>query len=313
MRVAAVVLAIVLAAVAVLKQPVLLPMRFESREHARAELLREHVVRLTSQPRCANEPDQARAAAEYIADAFRASGGRVSLQWHETRGKRFANVIAEFGPRAPRPLIVGAHYDTFCETGGVQPGADDNASGTAGLLELARLLGAAKHIDTAVMLAAYSTEEPPFFGGDSMGSAVHARSLRGRTRGMINLEMIGYYAEQQRWPTALFELLYPTRGDFIAVAGRWQDTRLLRHVKRAIRGAGGIRVASFIGPRVSLDASDHRNYWDAGHKAVVLSNTGDLRNPYYHSMKDTADTLDYERMAHVIDGVLNAVLHARGL
>ena len=225
----------------------------------------------------------------------------------------WANVIAEFGPAdtSQAVLVVGAHYDAFGEMG-PRPGADDNASGTAGLLELARLLGTRRPA-APVMLVAYTNEEPPFFGSDDMGSAVHAQSLaraHRNVKGMICLEMIGYYSPHQSWPAPLFSLLYPRTGDFIAVAGGWRDRNLARWLKRGIAGVGGVRVVSFTGPRETSDASDQRNYWSNGWPAVMVTDTAFLRNPNYHTIGDTADTLDYRRMAAVVDGVFNALTNA---
>jgi Peptidase family M28 len=156
---------------------------------------------------------------------------------------------------------------------------------------------------------AYANEEPPWFGSPGMGSAVHARSLKGQdVRGMICLEMIGYFTETQPAPNALFRLLYPQRGDFIAVAGRWTDRALTRHVKRAILGTG-FPARSFTAPRdAGIDASDQRSYWDQGIPAVMVTDTADIRNPHYHAPGDTAGTLDYGRMAGVVGGVANAVI-----
>ena len=128
-----------------------------------------------------------------------------------------------------------------------------------------------------------------------------------KLRAMICLEMIGYYARGQSWPTPLCSLLYPSQGDFIAVAGGWNDRKLARRVKRGIIGAGGIPVVSFTGPRETSDASDQRNYWSHGWPAVIVTDTAFLRNPNYHTIRDTATTLDYVRMASVVDGVLNAI------
>jgi Zn-dependent M28 family amino/carboxypeptidase len=251
-------------------------------------------------------------AASYIANHFQAAGARVSKQTFEARGRSYTNVIGKFGPNdSLEPiLVIGAHYDAFGETGAL-PGADDNASGTAGLMEIARLLSDAP-LRTPVMLVAFANEEPPIFGSEDMGSAVHARSLvdaERPVRGMICLEMIGYFSEEQSWPNWLFDLVYPSSGDFIGVAGSWSDWRLARTVKRAIAGTGGIRVVSFTGPRETSDASDHRNYWSHGWQAVMITDTAFLRNPNYHTRNDTAETLDYERMSRVVDGVANAVIH----
>ena len=300
---------------AVLRQPALTSLQFRGSQRADARTLQHHVRFLTEdvRPRSAAHPENLDRAAAYIADAFRAAGARTTVQPFDARGKRYANVIGEFGSGEEAEIIVGAHYDAFGETGDL-PGADDNASGTAGLLELARLLGS-HDLDHRVTLVAYSTEEPPFFGSAQMGSAVHANALaRARTpvRAMICLEMIGYFSAEQAWPNWLFELVYPSKGDFIGVAGGWSDRHLARVVKRSIAGAGGIRVVSFTGPRETSDASDQRNYWSHGWPAVMVSDTAFLRNPNYHTARDTADTLDYVRMARVVDGVLNAVLHLAG-
>ena len=293
-------------AVALIRQPTLTPLAFGSRPRASARALRQHVNFLTIdvRPRGADRPENLDKAAEYIAAHFRAAGAAVTFQHFNDQYK---NVIARFGPQSGRALIVGAHYDAFTATGDL-PGADDNASGTAGLLELARLLGTQK-LEKPVILVAYSAEEPPFYGSQLMGSAVHAAGLDPKTTdGMICLEMIGYFRGTQSWPNALFALLYPDRADFIAVGGGWDDRHLLRRVKRAIRGAGGVPVLSFTGPRAALEGSDHINYWRRGIPAVLVTDTAFLRNPNYHISRDTAETLDYDTMARVVDGVFRAAL-----
>jgi Peptidase family M28 len=299
---------------AALRQPTLTALPFRGSSRANARHLEDHVRFLTSQvmPRSAAHPENLDRAADYIADQFRAAGGRMFLQSFHAFGTRYSNVLGEFGPEgsAEPVLIVGAHYDAFGETGAL-PGADDNASGTAGLLELARLLGSHRP-RTPVLLVAFTTEEPPFFGSDQMGSAIHANSVAatGRpVRGMICLEMIGYFSPGQSWPNALFDSIYPSTGNFIGVVGGWSDRKLARDVKRAMSGAGDLPVVSFSGPRETSDASDHRNYWSHGWPAVMITDTAFLRNPNYHTKNDTADTLDYREMARVVDGVFNAVLH----
>jgi len=296
-----------------LRQPTFTVLPFTGTTRADSERLRGHVAFLTTEvmPRSAAHPENLDRAASYIADHFRAAGARTESRRFEARGRHYTNVVATFGPvDTQEPVVViGAHYDAFGETGAL-PGADDNASGTAGLLELARLLGS-REPQRPIVLVAYANEEPPFFGSDEMGSAVHAAGLASSRRtvtGMICLEMIGYFSAGQTWPNGLFRLIYPSRGDFIGVAGGWPDRHLARVVKRGIAGADGIRVVSFTGPRETSDASDHRNYWHHGWPAVVVTDTAFLRNPNYHTRSDTADTLDYHRMARVVDGVLTAVL-----
>jgi ribosome modulation factor len=157
------------------------------------------------------------------------------------------------------------------------------------------------------MLVAYANEEPPFFGSDEMGSAVHAASLAASGRpvaGMICLEMIGYFTPRQRWDSWVLSALYPSTGDFIAVAGGWGDRALTRSVKAAIAG-GGMKAVSMTAPHSWLDASDPRSYWAHGWRAVMITDTAYERNPNYHTARDTAHTLDYTRMGRVVDGILN--------
>lgn len=292
-------------------QPTFQELPFAGRERAEAARLRRHVEFLTVEaaPRDSDHPESLERAAAYIRKHFSRTGARVHDQVFAAQGGSWRNVIASFGPERGPLLVVGAHYDAFGGFG-ANPGADDNASGTAGLLELARLLDGMP-LDQRVELVAFTNEEPPFFASPWMGSAVHARSLGSReVEGMICLEMIGFFSDAQEWPHPFFRWLYPDRGDFIGVVGRWSDARLTRRVERALRGAGRVPVRSFNGPRaLDLDASDQRNYWDAGHPAVMITDTAFLRNPHYHTPGDTAATLDYERMAGTVDGVLNAVLH----
>ena len=294
-----------------LRQPTITATPYHGSTRSDPAALERHIRFLTTDvlPRSAAHPENLERTADYIERELTSSGARTSRQRFRARGCEYSNVIAEFGPRDKRApiLVIGAHYDSFSDTG-VLPGADDNASGTAGLLEIGRLLGATGS-QRAVTLVAFANEEPPFFGSDEMGSAVHAQSLVDEARtveGMISLEMIGYFSEAQSWPNTLFALVYPTQGDFIGVAGGWDDRHLAKSVKRAIAGAGGVRVVSFTGPRETSDASDQRNYWSHGWPAVMVTDTAFLRNPNYHTLRDTAETLDYRRMARVVDGVFNA-------
>ena len=171
-----------------------------------------------------------------------------------------------------------------------------------------------------MQLVAYCLEEPPFFATDKMGSAAHAARLN-RDRvpviGMISLEMVGYFSDapgSQTYPAAIMGLLYPDNGNFIGVVGRFQDMGLTRTVKAAMLGASDLPVFSINAPPLvpGIDYSDHRNYWPYGHEAVMITDTAFYRNFHYHTNEDTAGTLDYKRMAKVVQGVFAAVVALTG-
>jgi hypothetical protein len=274
--------------------------------------LEAHVRMLaeTFVPRDESHPENLDRVAGYIRAELQAAGGRVEDQPFQVRGTVYRNVIASFGPETRERIVVGAHYDAA----GPYPGADDNASGVAGLLELARLLGK-NSPRTRVDLVAYSLEEPPHFGGSVMGSAVHAASLREqrvRLRAMIALEMIGYFTDaphSQRFPLPALKSLYPSTGNFITVAGKLGQGALARRIKKAMRRASPLGVESISAPAAlpGISLSDHRNYWMAGYPAVMITDTAFYRNDNYHSASDTPDTLDYRRMAMVVQGLDAAV------
>lgn len=293
------------------------------RERASPETLAAHVAMLagTLAPRDVDHPANLERAAGYVEARLLEATSRVTAEpydaifHHDLPPQRVRNVIASFGPIEGARVLVGAHYDAFGMFG-ENPGADDNASGTAGLLELARLLRN-RPLARRVDLVAFTLEEPPFFGGEAMGSRVHARALRAagvHVEAMLGLEMIGYFSDRQPWPSALLALVYPHRGDFIGVVGRPFDRGLARRVKGWMRvppaHGPAVRVYSFNGPTMmGTDASDHSSFWQEGIPAVMVTDTAFMRNPNYHSPGDRPGTLDYRRMATVVDGVLNAVLH----
>jgi Zn-dependent M28 family amino/carboxypeptidase len=195
------------------------------------------------------------------------------------------------------------------------PGADDNASGVAGLIELAYLLGK-QQLPVRVELIAYTLEEPPYFRTEHMGSAVHAAALRKEdvnVKLMICLEMIGYFSDEprsQEFPASFFGAFYSSQGNFIAVVGRFGDGLLVRRIKGAMRGGTSLPIYSINAPTFvpGVDFSDQLNYWNAGYDAVMITDTAFFRNPNYHTAQDTADKLDYKRMAMVVEGVYAAIL-----
>ncbi|HEX4826523.1 MAG TPA: M28 family peptidase [Candidatus Polarisedimenticolaceae bacterium] len=293
-----------------LRQPTFGREEFPGNDHAESARLESHVRYLAApdHPRDWRHPEELTRAAAYIESALKETGASVSRQPYRAGGREMSNVVAAFGPAGDPSVVVGAHYDVC----GPFPGADDNASGIAGLLEVGRLLGRTPP-RAPVVLVAYSTEEPPYFGGDEMGSAVHAASLArsgARPRAMISLEMIGLYTDTQPSAGSLLHLLYPSDGDFVALAGRFSDRDLVRRAKRCFRGATDVRAVSYSGPTgPGIDLSDQRNYWAQGYPAFMVTDTGPIRNLHYHTATDTADSLDYRRMAGVVDGVYSSVIH----
>ncbi len=267
-------------------------------------------------PRDGAHPENMRRAAAWIADELRRTGASVSEPEFPAAGASYVNVVASFGPETPDVVAVGAHYDVA----GEMPGADDNASGLAGLLELADLLRGAS-LGRRVELVAFANEEAPYFATPGMGSDVYARSLvdaRRRVRGMICLEMIGCFSDapgSQKLPFGpALKLFYPSTGDFIAVVGNVSGAGLVRTVKRAMREASELPVCSINAPRVvpGVDLSDHSSFWRRSLPAVMITDTAFYRNPRYHTAQDTPGTLDYARMAEVVTGVRAAAVRLAG-
>lgn len=284
-----------------------------SEQDVSAERLRAHVAMLseTLVPRDYRSVDNLNQCADYITAHFRKGGGEVSLQEYTVEGRSYKNVIATFGPRSESRIVVGAHYDAYEDT----PGADDNASGVAGLIELGYLLGQAD-LSQRVELVAFTLEEPPFFRTGNMGSARYAHGLRKaevEIEAMICLEMIGFFSDEknsQRFPSALLKLFYPDEGNYIAVIGSTGDRTLIKQVKGSMKGATDLPVHSMCAPLSfpGLDFSDHLNFWEQGYNAVMITDTAFYRNLAYHRSDDTLQRLDFDRMAKVVLGVYEAVV-----
>lgn len=263
--------------------------------------------------RNSSNPASLDSAAAWIRRELAAAGIVSEEQVYQADEKTYRNIICSFGPDSGERVIVGAHYDVC----GPQAGADDNASGTAGLLELARQLKKNKAaLKYRTDLVFYTLEEPPYFRTEEMGSAVHARSLKEKgipVKMMICLEMIGYFSDKkksQEYPVKLLGLFYPSKANYIAVVGKLGNGRLIRNVKRKMRAAMEVDVRSINAPAAipGIDFSDHLNYWAQGYDAVMITNTAFYRNKNYHEPTDTPETLDYKRMADVIKGVYNVLL-----
>jgi Zn-dependent M28 family amino/carboxypeptidase len=288
-----------------LPPPVATPRIDAARLEAHVRMLSE-----TLAPRDAALPDRLDAAAAYIRAELERTGARVNEQPYSAYGATYRNVVAAFGPADGDVIVVGAHYDAADGF----PGADDNASGVAGLIELAHALRTAT-LPVRVELVAYTLEED-FFRLPEMGSAVHAKSLadaRVPVRLMIALEMIGYFSDapdSQRYPMAALHALYPSTGNFVAVVGGIGDGALVARVKRAMLAASDLPVRSINAPSVipGIDWSDHRSYWAHDYDAVMITDTAFFRNTAYHTAGDTADRIDYARMAKVVAGAYAVVM-----
>ncbi len=244
--------------------------------------------------------------AGYIKQEFLKYTNRVTVQHFEAGNKSYSNIISSFGPEEGERLIVGAHYDVC----GEQDGADDNASGVAGILELARLL---KNNDLKyrIDLVAYTLEEPPFFATEKMGSYVHARSLyeaKIPVKGMVSLEMIGYYSDEensQDYPVGFLKWFYGSKGNYITIVQKSISGAFCKQFKTLAFENNSILTKSFKAPSFfgGLGLSDHRNYWQFGYSALMITNTAFNRNTNYHKSGDVLSNLNIPKMGLVIDGV----------
>jgi Zn-dependent M28 family amino/carboxypeptidase len=270
-------------------------------QRALAARLRRHVETLARTERNTDLETPAR----YIAAAFSAHGLDSALQGFPSAGRTVHNV--EVTPPGQALIVVGAHYDTVPGS----PGADDNASGVAALIELAGLLG---REGLPIRFVAFANEELPYFMGPEMGSWVSAQRSRSRgenLRAMLSLEMLGCYRDEpgsQRYPPPL-ALLYPDRGDFIAFVGDLGARALVRKSISLFRRhtqfpSEGLAAPSFV-PGVMR--SDHASFRDQGFAAIMVTDTAYNRNPHYHLPSDTPGKLDYERLARVTLGLASVL------
>lgn len=278
--------------------------------------LRQHLRALigTPEPRNYLHLASLNQAASYIEQELTAAGARLSDQPYEVGGQIYRNVIGSFGPADGPRLIVGAHYDVC----GEQPGADDNGSGVAALLELAHLLGQQPALKYRIDLVAYTLEEPPFFRTKNMGSYIHAKSLHEQNvpvLGMVALETLGYYDDRkgsQDYPFGPLRLIYGSRGNYLTVAQKFGNGQFGRQFARRCKMTAALPVRRFKAPAwlPGIDFSDHLNYWQFGYSALLVTDTAFYRNKHYHEPTDTLDRLDLRRLGLALDAVLAALLKA---
>ncbi|MCK4866865.1 MAG: M28 family peptidase [Alphaproteobacteria bacterium] len=246
-------------------------------------------------------------AASFVADSFAAAGCEPRAEEFKVDQVAYRNVICSFGPADAPRLVIGAHYDVY-----ESPGADDNASGVAGLIELARMIATEKPaLEHRLDLVAFTLEEPPHFRTESMGSYIHAQGIlkeNAELKLMISVEMIGFYSDEpgsQSYPLGFLAWLYPDKADFIGVVGGLFDRSSVARVKSLMAVSDDLPVYSINAPAAltGVDFSDHWSFWQNGLPALMVTDTAFLRNPNYHEATDTPDTLDYRRMALAVDGL----------
>lgn len=266
-------------------------------------------------PRHLGPPQGMAAAATLIEREFVKSGYEVRRENYQVQGQQATNLVAELpgASRAEEVVILGAHYDTVDTT----PGADDNASAVAVLLEVARLMRS-NRLKRTVRFVAFACEEAPHFYTLEMGSQVHAKGCRDRQErivGMLCLEMVGYYSSaprSQAVPKAIPKVLrwaFPKKGDFLAAVGNLASIGLLWRFRRGFKRSVRFPLYSICLPESVSDIrlSDNSSFWDQGYPALMLTDTSFLRNPHYHKPSDTPETLDYPRMAQVTLGVIGGI------
>ena len=257
------------------------------------------------------------AAAAAIDKSLTAVGYKVARQTFEVRGRKCDNLEVEIaGQEKPQEIvIVGAHYDSAQQA----TGANDNGSGVASLLAIARHLAGKKPART-VRLVAFVNEEPPFFQTESMGSLVYARRCKARKEnivGMLSLETIGYFSDEpksQHYPAPL-SLFYPSTGNFIAFVGNEASADFVVQTVTAFR-----TLAKFPSEGAALSErfegvgwSDHWSFWQHGFPALMVTDTAPFRYPHYHTPQDTPDKIDYDRMARVVAGLQRVIDELAGV
>ncbi|MFA5182998.1 MAG: M28 family peptidase [Syntrophales bacterium] len=283
-------------------------------EAVRLSPLYRHVEKLSVHigPRSIYDYYQLAAAKDYISRELRIMGHDPLLQDFTNQERVFTNIIVTI-PGIAHPeetVLVGAHYDTVAET----PGADDNASAVATLLEICRLLKDYRPQRT-VKLVFFTLEEPPAFRTPAMGSAVYARRARAegeKIAAMISLEMLGYYHDRedaQAYPVPIMRLFYPSRPNFIGVVGNIASRGLVKNAAASLKRHTWVPVETLVSVSAlpGVDFSDHKPFWNEGYPAIMITDTAFYRNPNYHTPSDTIDTIDFKRLSALLTGLAGMI------
>ncbi|HZT64049.1 MAG TPA: M28 family peptidase [Burkholderiales bacterium] len=268
--------------------------------------LKKHVTAVASEEHNVAHPEALERSARYIEATLSGLGYAVSRQEFETEGVKVRNIEVARGS-GTRLVVIGAHYDSALDA----VGANDNGSGVAALIELARFL---KTVQPAqgleVRLVFYVNEELPWFGTDKMGSYVHSKGLASEDRevlAMLSLETIGWYSENfdsQRYPFP-FSLFYPSKGNFVGFVANLRSRSLMHRVIGTFRKSVAFPSEGVAAPESipGIGWSDQWAYWKFGWPALMVTDTAPFRYPHYHTLRDTPDKLSYERLARVVKGL----------
>ena len=262
--------------------------------------------------RSVHECGKLKQAQTYIETCLREYGMAGEAQDYTVNGKTYSNVVVTLPgtKNPPQTIVIGAHYDTVADT----PGADDNASAVSLLLEICRALRGYSP-DNTVKLVFFTLEEPPVYDTRNMGSYVFARDAKERDEDiklMICLEMIGYYNHRgkgQEFPLPLMNLFYSPVPDFVLVIGDIASRKMVLLTGDTIGRASGLRVETLAVPQFfsGIKLSDHSSFWKNGYRAIMITDTAFYRNPNYHTSGDTIDTLDFNKMTALCEGMVQTV------
>ncbi|HEX2277918.1 MAG TPA: M28 family peptidase [Candidatus Tectomicrobia bacterium] len=275
-----------------------------------ASRLRAHITSIASTPHNTGYPHELEDAASYIEARLAETGYELHRQTFQADGHNVRNIEVVIEPNAigdTKTLVIGAHYDSYFHA----PGANDNATGTAGVIELARLLADLKGRSAIrIRLVLFVNEEPPYFKTELMGSLIYARRLKQSGEpilGMLSLETIGFYSDaehSQRYPPPL-GLLYPTTGNFVAFVGLTSSRAFVRRTVGSFRALTAFPSVGGTAPAIipGIDWSDHWSFEQVGIPAVMVTDTALFRYPHYHTPADTPDKVDYESLARVVSGL----------
>ncbi len=280
--------------------------------------LEAHVVMLAKSigRRNIENPEGYKKAEAYLVGELKKLGYQVERQVYPVGEHKSVNLWAEKAGSEDGIVVLGAHYDS-ADSG--TPGADDNASGCATVLELARLFRDHKEGPT-LRFVFFANEEPPYFHDETMGSLVYAKKCKkdgDKILAMLSLECVGFFSDEpnsQKLPTPL-KNRYPTTANFIAFVGDLSSKALMEKSLSDFRAAKTMPAEGIAAPAIidGINWSDHWSFWQCGYPALMVTDTAIYRNPNYHMTSDTPSSLDYEKMAAVVEGVRHVVLGIEAL